>query len=541
MKKITLRIENPFESKSVALEDEVTLGRTDASQVVLSDSGLSRKNTTFFRDGETVYVVDENSTNGTFVGGERISGAPAQVFDGDVVKIGSETRVFVEIREQSAVSSQPSAATPQNIPKTKNQKPKAKSQKPKAKNQKPKTNALLMLSVVLSVLILALGGGALLIASRYACAGCNGPANLPTPQALQGALIPVRVIDPLGGEDPDDVDDLIASWEVEEKTINADELAEIKSSSPTETNKPSDLNVPIEFFKQQLNKALNHGASGAEPTGLIPLPVELVGGNVSKQKAKLAELIKFKSYLQPMDFGDLARLRLEGKFVGEMPMATDSYVLDIGGSATGDEFTSFDFENGVQKLTPDSPKYKYLKQLADNFDGQKYDLNNPNDRKQMRIRLLRMYNKDSRKLFEEFTKEYYQKFNVPLRVTSLLRSMDYQISLNKSNANSFKVSGKGSLPPHTSGCAFDISRKNLTRDEQNWMMQRLGELERNRKLDSLREGNANACFHSFIYPDGIEPTNLNVTIAEIISSDNLAENFLSNLSTGSDFSFSFGD
>ena len=117
-------------------------------------------------------------------------------------------------------------------------------------------------------------------------------------------------------------------------------------------------------------------------------------------------------------------------------------------------------------------------------------------------------------------------FKVPLRVTSLLRSMDYQISLNKTNANSFKVSGKGSLPPHTSGCAFDISRKNLTRDEQNWMMKKLAELEGNRKLDSLREGNANACFHSFIYPDGIEPTNLNVTVAQIINSDDFASNFL---------------
>jgi hypothetical protein len=237
-----------------------------------------------------------------------------------------------------------------------------------------------------------------------------------------------------------------------------------------------------------------------------------------------------------LDFADLAQLRLEGKFVGELPMATETYVLDIGGSATGEEFTSFDFETGTAKITPDSPKYKYLKQLADNFDGQKYDLNNPVDRKQMRIRLLRMYNKDSRKGFEEFTKAYYDMAKVPLRVTSLLRSMDYQMSLNKTNANSFKVSGKGSLPPHTSGCAFDISRKNLTKDEQNFLMKKLSELERDRKLDSLREGNANACFHSFIYPDGIEPTNLNITVAEIIQSDDLAANFfIPELSPDSDF------
>jgi hypothetical protein len=116
-----------------------------------------------------------------------------------------------------------------------------------------------------------------------------------------------------------------------------------------------------------------------------------------------------------------------------------------------------------------------------------------------------MYNANSRKLFEDICKAYYQKFNVPLRVTSLTRSMDYQIGLNKTNSNSFKVSGKGSLPPHTSGCAFDMSRKNLSAEEQNFMMTLLATMERNGKLDSLREGSANACFHTFIYPDGIEP------------------------------------
>src|ERR1043165_5082965 len=106
MKKITLRIENPYERETVTLEDEISIGRTDASQIVLSDTGLSRKNTTFFRDGEAVYVVDENSLNGTYIGGERIGAAPTRVFDGDVVTLGSETRISVEISELSEVSSQ---------------------------------------------------------------------------------------------------------------------------------------------------------------------------------------------------------------------------------------------------------------------------------------------------------------------------------------------------------------------------------------------------------------------------------------------------
>src|SRR5215203_378189 len=111
MKKIILHIENPFERESFVLENEVSIGRTDASGIVLSDTGLSRKNTTFFRDGDALFVVDENSLNGTFIG-ERIGSAPVQVFDGDVVRVGSETRISIEIVEsrESRAESQPSSA-----------------------------------------------------------------------------------------------------------------------------------------------------------------------------------------------------------------------------------------------------------------------------------------------------------------------------------------------------------------------------------------------------------------------------------------------
>ncbi|MGC2236738.1 MAG: DUF5715 family protein [Pyrinomonadaceae bacterium] len=523
MQEVILHIANSTENETLALKDELSIGRTDSSQIVLSDTGLSRKNTTFFRDGEAIFVVDENSLNGTFLNGEKLANKPVQIFDGDEIKIGSETRIRIEIDKKPTVAS---GQLPVEKTTDDGQQTTDNFTNPKSKIQNPKSNKppfILIAAVASTFLIIFIALIALFISSSYKN---NGKTGKPTPQISAKVSIPIRVIDPLGGEDPDDVDDLIASWEVEEDPLKAEDLKEIASVSTTEANKPSDLNVPIDFWKKQLDKALNHGATGAEPAGLIPLPVELVGGNVSKQKAKLAEMINKKGYKQPLDFADLAQLRLEGKFVGELPMATESYVLDIGGSATGDEFTSFDFDTGVGKLAPDSPKYKILKQLADNFDGQKYDLNVAADRKQMRIRLLRMYNKDARKLFEEMCAAYFQMSKAPLRVTSLLRSMDYQISLNKTNSNSFKVSGKGSLPPHTSGCAFDISRKNLTRDEQNFIMQKFAELERNHKIDSLREGNANACFHSFIYPDGIEPTNLNTTIAGIIRFNDLAQTFL---------------
>ena len=84
--------------------------------------------------------------------------------------------------------------------------------------------------------------------------------------------------------------------------------------------------------------------------------------------------------------------------------------------------------------------------------------------------------------------------------------MEYQISLNKNNANSFKVRDAASLPPHTSGCAFDLARKHMTAEEQNFLMNEvLAKMEDNNEIDSLIEYNDNACFHNFIYEDGKPP------------------------------------
>ena len=100
MKNITLYIETRDSLQEVELEDELSIGRTELAQFVVDDVGLSRVNTTFFRDGEMLLVVDENSLNGTFLNGEKIGDRPVRVLDGDIVKIGSETEIKVEIASE---------------------------------------------------------------------------------------------------------------------------------------------------------------------------------------------------------------------------------------------------------------------------------------------------------------------------------------------------------------------------------------------------------------------------------------------------------
>lgn len=501
MKKVTLYIESGYEKREVALEDELSIGRGDAARIVFDDEGLSRLNTTFFRDGEDVLVVDENSTNGTFINGKKISGAPRLIFDGDEITLGNYTRIRVAIgekRQPSAIENLPPAE-----PKSNEKKHAAKASKQTANDESNKPPMVVIAAVGMIILIVFGTVVGLFLSGSIT----NEPnsARRNTPKVNTSIPIPIPVVDPMGGgEEDDNLDDLISAWEVQEAEIKVEDVAKVTSTATTgEEKKESDLNVSIEFYKKQMDLARNHGNPGnPDPPGLKPLPPEMIGGNVSKQKAKLAEMIKRDGYKQPMDFADLAEHRLSGDFLVELPMATKTYVLDIGGSATENEFTSFDFDTGSTKLTPDSPDYKILKRLADNFEGQKYDLNNPRDRKQIRIRLLRMYNKQARKVLEEIAQKYYDKFKVPLRFSSLTRSMDYQIILNGNNPNSFVVRGKGSLPPHTSGCAVDIPRRTLTAEEQNFLVDLFVEMERANKIDALREGASNPCFHFFIYPDG---------------------------------------
>jgi pSer/pThr/pTyr-binding forkhead associated (FHA) protein len=505
MKKVTLYIQGSYDSRTVSVEDELTIGRTDASDLVLEDGGLSRKNTTFFRDGDLILVADENSTNGTFLNGRRLSGPPEELQSGDEIRIGSETRIRVEIEgdevsefDQQAPQIEPTPASPVH-PASAVVNPQSSAIKNPQSNRPP---TILIVAGLMTFAIVVIGLIAFLLVSLSGDNKPRGNGTKPTPVISKTSVIPVRVIDPLGGEDEDDLDDLIASWETAEQEINAGNVSDITVASNDSEEK--DLNVTAALLADRQKKALEprNGETGIRPAGL-DVPKELFGDGVIKQKMKLSEM-KASGYHQPLDFAELAEKRLKHDLI-EMPMASQSFYLDVGGSASDGPFQAFSFQDGDADIQQGSPKYQTLLQLASNFAGQKYDLNNPTDRKQMRIRLLRMFNPKAKPILQELADAYFKKFGRPLRVTSLTRSIDYQISLNATNVNSFKVRGEGSLPPHTSGCAFDLARKHMTAEEQNFVMQKLSEMERANKLDALIEYGVNACFHIFIYFDGNPP------------------------------------
>ena len=82
-------------------EGKVSFGRGSEADYRFADDGLSRLHATVYREGDNVWVTDENSTNGSFVNGERVKPNGTILYDGDKVKIGHYTTLTVKIGSAS--------------------------------------------------------------------------------------------------------------------------------------------------------------------------------------------------------------------------------------------------------------------------------------------------------------------------------------------------------------------------------------------------------------------------------------------------------
>jgi FHA domain/Protein of unknown function (DUF3662) len=79
------------------IDKSATIGRSEESDIFLVDPSVSRNHATLKIDGDGAVVDDLGSTNGTFVNGERATGA-RRVVSGDVLTFGN-TQMRLEARE----------------------------------------------------------------------------------------------------------------------------------------------------------------------------------------------------------------------------------------------------------------------------------------------------------------------------------------------------------------------------------------------------------------------------------------------------------
>ncbi len=75
------------DGKVFELGSELIIGRAEKCHVVLDDTYVSQMHARIFARGDTYFVEDLGSTNGTYLNRRRVS-SPTEVHRGDRVKIG---------------------------------------------------------------------------------------------------------------------------------------------------------------------------------------------------------------------------------------------------------------------------------------------------------------------------------------------------------------------------------------------------------------------------------------------------------------------
>jgi pSer/pThr/pTyr-binding forkhead associated (FHA) protein len=92
--------------RRLELGDAVAIGRQDGD-LVLEDPEVSSRHAVLRREGEAIVVEDLDSTNGTFVNGERIR-SPVPIGPGDLVRMGRTTlEIEPDVRADDTIVSAP--------------------------------------------------------------------------------------------------------------------------------------------------------------------------------------------------------------------------------------------------------------------------------------------------------------------------------------------------------------------------------------------------------------------------------------------------
>lgn len=144
-------------------------------------------------------------------------------------------------------------------------------------------------------------------------------------------------------------------------------------------------------------------------------------------------------------------------------------------------------------------EFQLLSGFARDVDRQTYDLNNVDERRRLKIKLLSFIRPEARDVLLEIARAYKQKFERPLPISSLVRPVQYQRELAATNPNAVRVA----TPPHSTGSAFDIYYGNMTAAEQQYLMTFIANLKDEGRVEALREERDN--IHVYVFRSGRRP------------------------------------
>jgi hypothetical protein len=92
---------------------------------------------------------------------------------------------------------------------------------------------------------------------------------------------------------------------------------------------------------------------------------------------------------------------------------------------------------------------------------------------------------------------YYARFHEPLQVNSAVRTIAYQVRLQRVNGNAAGIDGEAASP-HLTGEAIDFGKRGMSMEQIAWMRTYLLPLMQSGKLD-VEEEFQQACFHISVY------------------------------------------
>jgi hypothetical protein len=116
------------------------------------------------------------------------------------------------------------------------------------------------------------------------------------------------------------------------------------------------------------------------------------------------------------------------------------------------------------------------------------------------------------------SRAFYSRFHQPLRLNSAVRTVDYQLRLQRVNGNAASVDGDGASP-HLTGQAIDFGKRGMSIAQIAWMRAYLAPLMRAGKVD-VEEEFQQACFHISVYRGyGVRPKAKSGTKMEVARAD----------------------
>jgi hypothetical protein len=112
----------------------------------------------------------------------------------------------------------------------------------------------------------------------------------------------------------------------------------------------------------------------------------------------------------------------------------------------------------------------------------------------------------------DISRAFYFRFRQPLHLSSAVRTVDYQLRLQRVNGNAAAVDGDGASP-HLTGQALDFGKGGMNKMEIAWMREYLAPLMQAGKID-VEEEFQQSCFHISVYRSyGPKPKSAKLEVA----------------------------